>query len=232
MEGLLLANLPLSCYTNSYDYYIWRRNMRIYLIRHGETQMNTKGCYYGITDVPLTDKGRQQASLLGEYLRDTVWDRVVVSPLTRARETAGLIAGHMQESFEMDDRLMEQHFGIFEGKTYRELCEEYPEEMRRWNEDFSGYQIPGGESFRQVRDRVEGWVRTLPEGPGQMLVVAHKGTLGHVLAAMLRLPLEGYWHFVFDQGCYSMVDLEDGYAILRKLNQRVPSSGDYEDKFL
>ena len=195
--------------------------MRIYLIRHGETEMNIKGCYYGITDAPLTDKGRRQAAMLGRHFQDMVWDRVVVSPLSRARETALLAAGHRKDFFEMDDRLMEQNFGIFEGKTYRELCEDYPEEMKRWNQDFSHYQIPGGESFLQVRERVEDWIRTLPKGQGQMLVVAHKGTLGHILAAMLGLPLEGYWNFVFEQGCYSIVDLEDGYAILRKINQSV-----------
>ena len=53
-----------------------------------------------------------------------------------------------------------------------------------------------------------------------MLITAHKGTLGHLLAAMLKLPPEGYWNFEFDQGCYSEVDLEDGYAIIRKLNVR------------
>ncbi len=195
--------------------------MRIYLVRHGETEMNTKGCYYGITDALLTEKGRQQAILLGRHFQDLDWDRVMVSPLSRARETALLAAGRREDSFELEERLKEQNFGIFEGKTYQELCVEYPEEMRRWNEDFSHYQIPGGESFLQVRERVEDWVRSLPEGPGQMLVVAHKGTLGHILASMLGLPLEGYWNFVFDQGCYSMVDLEDGYAILRKLNQSV-----------
>ncbi|MBR5047446.1 MAG: alpha-ribazole phosphatase [Eubacterium sp.] len=193
--------------------------MRIYLIRHGETEMNARGCYYGITDASLTEKGRQQASLLAGCLGDMTWDRIVVSPLSRALETARLITGSMEDSFELEDSLKEQNFGLFEGKTYRELCEDFPEEMKAWNSDFSHYRLPGGESFREVRDRVEAWVRTIPEGPGQMLVVAHKGTLGHILAAMLRLPLEGYWHFVFDQGSYSVVDLEDGYAILRKLNQ-------------
>ena len=202
--------------------------MRIYLVRHGETEMNVKGCYYGITDAPLTDKGRKQAALLGSHFQDTAWDRVVVSPLSRAMETALLAAGHMKDSFEMEERLKEQDFGIFEGKTYRELCEDHPEEMRRWNDDFSHYQIPGGESFLQVRERVDEWVHSLPEEPGLMLVVAHKGTLGHILASLLGLPLEGYWNFVFEQGCYSMVDLEDGYAILRKLNQSVTQNS-YRD---
>ena len=60
-----------------------------------------------------------------------------------------------------------------------------------------------------------------------VLLVAHKGTLGHLLAVSLGLPPEGYWNFVFEQGCYSRLDLEDGYAIIRCLNQSV--DGDLGD---
>ncbi|MBR5046825.1 MAG: histidine phosphatase family protein, partial [Eubacterium sp.] len=156
-----------------------------------------------------------------EYFRNIPFDRVVVSPLSRAMDTAILAAGKNRDVFEPEKKLMEQNFGIFEGKTFEELTLEYPEEMKRWQEDYFHYRIPGGESFSDVRERVEDWTATLSEEPGQMLVVAHKGTLGHMMAAFLHLPLEGYWNFVFDQGCYSCVDLEDGFAIIRKLNQSV-----------
>ncbi len=195
--------------------------MRIYLIRHGETDYNIKKCYYGRTEAMLTEEGIRQAKAFGEYFRDMAWDHVVVSPLKRAWDTALLAAGSRREVFVPEERLVEQDFGIFEGKTYEEICRRYPEEMAAWNADFAHYRIPGGESFSQVRERVEDWVGTLGRKEGNMLVVAHKGTLGHMLAALLGLPLEGYWNFVFDQGCFSLVDLEDGYAILRKLNQSI-----------
>lgn len=195
--------------------------MRIYLIRHGETDYNIRQCYYGRTEAMLTEEGVRQAEAFGEYFRDIHWDHVVVSPLKRAWDTAMLAAGSRREVFIPEDRLMEQDFGIFEGRTYKEICKEYPAEMAAWNADFAHYRIPGGESFSQVRERVEEWVGTIERTEGNMLVVAHKGTLGHMLAALLGLPLEGYWNFVFDQGCFSLVDLEDGYAILRKLNQSI-----------
>ena len=98
------------------------------------------------------------------------------------------------------------------------------EELEQWNKEFSTYRIPEGESFLDVRRRVEAFLKDIPSGEEnkseKMLITAHKGTLGHLLAAMLKLPPEGYWNFVFDQGCYSEVDLEDGYAIIRKLNVR------------
>ena len=195
--------------------------MRIYMIRHGETELNQRGCYYGKTDAALTEKGRRQAEELGRYFREMTWDRIVVSPLKRAWDTAILATGRDPENFEAEERLGEQSFGIFEGLTYPEICQRYPKEMEAWNRDFSDYRIPEGESFSDVRRRVEAWVKSLPTDKGNMLVVAHKGTLGHMLAAMLDMPLQGYWNFVFDQGCYSCVDLEDGYAIIRRLNQTV-----------
>ena len=125
---------------------------------------------------------------------------------------------------------MEQDFGIFEGMTYKEIQNTYPKELDAWNEEFSTYRIPKGESFADVRSRAEDFLRDIPSGREskgeKMLIVAHKGTLGHLLAAMLKLPLDGYWNFVFDQGCYSVVDLEDGYAIIRKLNASILVEGE------
>ncbi len=195
--------------------------MRIYMIRHGETALNAAGCYYGCTDVGLTDKGRRQAEGLGRFFCGKTWDHIVVSPLRRALDTAVLASGYRVSDFDLDPRLKEQNFGIFEGKTYQELEQKYPRELEAWNTNFSDYRIPGGESFADVRARVDKWIKDIPSGEGNMLLVAHKGTLGHMTASLLGMPLEGYWNFVFDQGCYSCIDLEDGYAIVRKLNQSV-----------
>ncbi|MDO4977297.1 MAG: alpha-ribazole phosphatase [Eubacteriales bacterium] len=193
--------------------------MRLYLVRHGETDLNRLGCYYGRTEAILTENGVNQAREIGAFFKEMHWDKIVVSPLKRTVQTAELVTGLGQEHFLLEDALMEQSFGLFEGKTYKQLKEDYPQELNAWNQDFSDYQIPGGESFSDVRKRVENWVKTIPSGDGNMLIVAHKGTLGHMLAAMLGMPLDGYWNFVFEQGTYTRVDLEDGYAILRKVNQ-------------
>lgn len=241
--------------------------MKIYLVRHGETTLNARGCYYGRTDVCLSGRGRRQAEELRNFFGQVPLDAVVTSPLKRAAETAEIILsgrgiagaleqepagresagvanpagedsgrGIMAEGAERertteaikiyrDERLCEQDFGIFEGLTYRELTKRYPEQLDAWNRDYFGYRIPEGESFLDVRRRVELFFGDLKERAATagresaLLLVAHKGTLGHFLAVSLGLPPEGYWNFVFEQGCYSRIDLEDGYAIIRKLNQ-------------
>lgn len=241
--------------------------MKIYLVRHGETTLNARGCYYGRTDVCLSGRGRRQAEELRNFFGQIPLDAVVTSPLKRAAETAEIILsgrgiagaseqepagresagvanpagedsgrGIMAEGAERestteaikiyrDERLCEQDFGIFEGLTYRELTKRYPEQLDAWNRDYFGYRIPEGESFLDVRRRVELFFGDLKERAATagresaLLLVAHKGTLGHFLAVSLGLPPERYWNFVFEQGCYSRIDLEDGYAIIRKLNQ-------------
>ena len=201
--------------------------MRLYLIRHGETALNVKGCYYGRTDAVLSEKGISQARYLKEILKEVSFDYIVASPLVRAYNTAQIVMEEREQEIFGDRRLMEQDF---EGMTYKEIQNTYPKELDAWNEEFSTYRIPKGESFADVRSRAEDFLRDIPSGREskgeKMLIVAHKGTLGHLLAAMLKLPLDGYWNFVFEQGCYSVVDLEDGYAIIRKLNASILVEGE------
>ena len=200
------------------------------MIRHGETALNVKGCYYGRTDAVLSEKGISQARYLKEILKEISFDYIVASPLVRAYNTAQIVMEEREQEIFGDRRLMEQDFGIFEGMTYKEIQNTYPKELDAWNEEFSTYRIPKGESFADVRSRAEDFLRDIPSGREskgeKMLIVAHKGTLGHLLAAMLKLPLDGYWNFVFEQGCYSVVDLEDGYAIIRKLNASILVEGE------
>jgi len=192
--------------------------LRLFLVRHGETELNKRGCYYGRTDCLLTSEGIRQGQVLKTLLEDARFDRVITSPLKRAVRTAGIIVPECGEGLIYDKRLAEQDFGIFEEKTYKQISAAYPDELRFWNQDYRGYRIPEGESFLDVRQRVEDFCQELWAMEGKTLLVAHKGTLGHMLACLLGLGPQGYWNFVFDQGCYSLLDLEDDFAIIRKLN--------------
>ena len=190
--------------------------MELYLVRHGETEWNKEGRYYGYSDVSLSQKGLAQAKSLGQFMKKIRFDKVISSPLCRALDTAKELT---DQPVCTDHRLMEQNFGLFEGRTYQELCTMFPDELNAWNKDHESYCLPEGESFFDVRQRVESFVKDLNEEEGKILIVAHKGTFGHMLAAFMHLPLSGYWNFVFEQGTYSKIDLQDGFAILRTINR-------------
>lgn len=196
--------------------------MEIYFVRHGQTDYNVLGKYYGRTDVVLNETGQKQAREIAKFLSGISFDKIITSPLKRAYDTAKIIGEGRQIVIEKEELLCEQNFGIFEGKSYSELQKEYPQELKVWNEDFSNIAPRNGESFRQVRERVDRFVEKLKlQKEEKILIVAHKGTFGHFFASMLELPLEGFWNFVFEQGCYSKVSMEDGYAIIRKINERI-----------
>lgn len=196
--------------------------MEIYFVRHGQTDYNILGKYYGKTDIPLNKIGEKQAREMAKFLSRVPIEKIITSPLKRAYDTARIIAEEREIPIEKEELLCEQDFGIFEGKSYIELQKEYPAELRAWNEDFSNTAPKGGESFRQVRERIDRFIEKLREQEEErILLVAHKGSFGHFFASILGLSLEGFWNFTFEQGCYSKISIEDGYAIIRKINERI-----------
>ena len=145
--------------------------MRFFVTRHGETEWNVLNKVCGRTEVELTEKGRRQAAVLADRLIDKKIDVIVVSPMKRAVETGRIIADRCGvNDFEVDDRLIEQDYGIYEG-------------VDRKDEGFLGnkrnfaFRYPGGESMMQVAYRTYGLIDELRErySGRNVLIVCHGG---------------------------------------------------------
>ena len=156
----------------------------VVLVRHGETEWSRTGKHTGRTDVPLTDRGQEQAGGLAEALRGRAFELVLTSPLSRAAETARL-AG-FGEAVRTRDELREWDYGAYEGRTTPDIREVHA----GWSLWRDG--VPGGESAAEVgarADRVIGELRTLT---GDSLVFAHGHLLRVLAARWLGLePTEG-----------------------------------------
>src|SRR5882757_3203962 len=98
--------------------------IELWLMRHGETEWSLSGQHTSRTDIPLTEKGRERAEVLCDYLKGTKFDAVFVSPMQRARETCA-IAGFAEQAV-VDNDLKEWDYGIYEGKTTAQIREEVP----------------------------------------------------------------------------------------------------------
>lgn len=96
----------------------------LWLIRHGETEWSLSGAHTSRTDIPLTDRGRERAHELADYLHHRPFDAVFTSPMQRARETCA-IAGYADQAI-VDDNLREWDYGIYEGKTTKEIRGQHP----------------------------------------------------------------------------------------------------------
>ena len=128
----------------------------LYLARHGETEWNRIGRWQGATDIPLSDVGRAQARLLAERLRDRRIARVHASQLSRALETAQIIAAHLgAPAPTADPRLRERGYGAFEGLTREECAERFPEVWEQYLADRRAVP-PGAEPQAEVTERMTG----------------------------------------------------------------------------
>ena len=161
----------------------------IYVVRHGETEWNALDKVLGRTDMPLNARGLEQAQEIARYLKDIKIDVFLCSPLCRARQTADAISNETGIRYEIDDRLIEQDFGRFEG-AYR-FDREYQAAKREY---FARY--PGGESYFDMAARVFPLIKELDGADA--LLVTHGG-----ICRMIRSYFEdmGNEEFVqFSQG--------------------------------
>lgn len=152
------------------------------LVRHGETDWNRDGRIQGQTDVPLNDRGREQARQLAEELEGSEFDAVYASDLVRARETAEIVAAWTGLPVVVDADLRELNFGAWEGMTADEIRSRWPEAFDRWT-TVGLERYDGGESHDELASRVLAAARRLAatHQGGQILLVAHGGPLRAIL---------------------------------------------------
>lgn len=167
----------------------------LYFLRHGETDWNRAGRYQGQTDIPLNDTGRAQARRNGAVLRDLLARdgfapedlAYVTSPLARAAETMEIVReglGLPRQGAAKDPRLMEAHYGRWEGLTLAELASVDPAGLAWRRDDPFGFAPEGGESYLAVGARA---AAALAELPGPAIIVAHGGLSRPLRAAVLGL---------------------------------------------
>lgn len=122
-------------------------------IRHGESEGNKVSRFNGSLDLPLTDKGREQAVKTAEYLKKFKIDKVYSSNLSRALETAHIIADTQGAEVIENKNLREIFGGDFEGKPYDDLRTKFPVEFGIWLNDLGNCRCPNGESIRELLHR-------------------------------------------------------------------------------
>ena len=153
---------------------------RIIAIRHGETAWNAESRIQGQRDVGLNENGRRQARRVGEALAGEEIKAVYSSDLGRAHETAQPIAEVAGIDVIPNEGLRERCFGMFEGRTFDEIHQAWPEHAQNWRRRIPEWQPPeGGESLIELRARVRKTMEELAaRHPGeQIVVVAHGGVL-------------------------------------------------------
>ncbi len=198
--------------------------VELWLVRHGETEWSLSGAHTSRTDIPLTERGRERAADLKTYLEDTKFAAVLTSPMQRARQTADL-AGYGDVA-KVDEGLREWDYGVYEGKTTKQIRETEP----GWNVWVS--EIRGGETAEQVGARADGVIeralaaagKSAADTPSRVALFAHAHILRILAARWVGLGARSGQIFALGTGSVSVLGWERETHVVNHWNQE-PEEG-------
>jgi broad specificity phosphatase PhoE len=186
----------------------------LWLVRHGETEWSLSGAHTSRTDIPLTDGGRKRAEKLKDYLKGTTFAAVFESPMQRARETCA-IAGFGDRAV-VENGLMEWDYGVYEGKTTKQIQAEIPG-WSVWKDE-----IVGGETVEHVGERADGVIaRALAAAPdgGRVALFAHAHILRILAARWVGLAADGGSLLALGTGSVSVLGWERETRVIQRWNR-------------
>ena len=215
---------------------------KIYLIRHGETEDADSGRYKGHLDVPLSENGDKQIKKLAKYISGEAGKRgsaevvrsespdflisglsaIYCSDLIRAVKSADIIA----EQFDLKPMILaglrERNFGEWEGMTFNEIEEKWPDAFSAWASNPLKFSPMGGESTSEVRERVmPAFNEITDKHKGQNIaIVSHGGVIRIILCELLGMPLENIFRIEQDFAALNIIELWD-YPVIKQINYLV-----------
>jgi alpha-ribazole phosphatase/probable phosphoglycerate mutase len=191
---------------------------RLYLMRHGEVVNH--GVYNGQTDVDITPSGVKQMERLRELLKDKSLTAIYSSDLLRTKKGAKIIGqphGLQPEGFR---ELREMNFGRWQGFTYQEVMEKYPQDIPQWMNQLDTFRIPEGESILEVRERAMrkiGWFLERHRGK-EFAMVCHGALNRVILAEALHLPIPQLLRIEQDYGCLNIIEYASSWTVVKLIN--------------
>lgn len=185
--------------------------MNIYLLRHGQTEENRKGSYYGNLDISLNEIGIAQGNKAKDFFKNIKLDRVYVSDKIRTLEMAKLALGLKEMEIIQDGRINETSFGDFEGKTYEEIKILYPKECLCWMENWKEFVPPQGESYIELCMRVKSFMDDIKKlDVDNILICAHSGVIRAIYCYIMDENIDLFWKFGCKNGDISIIKYEYG----------------------
>jgi len=197
-----------------------KTDVRLILVRHGETPWNEIHRFQGISDIELSRKGIGQAKFLAKSLRKEPLEAIYTSPLTRARQTADQIARYHDCPLIIDKSLQELNQGQLEGLTGEDLRRDHAGFLEKWIKNPGSTRLPQGESLGQLQKRA--WssiariIRSHPEGT--VAVVAHSFVNLTILCRVLDVPLTHFRRLRQEATAKNIIEFSERGAVLRCLN--------------
>ena len=197
--------------------------MYLYLVRHGQSVGNERQLFFGWSDHPLTELGREQARQAAEMLKEVNFTRCASSDLVRAWDTALACVEGRGIEVEAAPALREQDMGDLEDLTFDQAMERGGEAFARMLADWTRVDPPGGESVAHMKQRVGDCVAGIVRRGEETLIVAHNGSLSLILShfglARDSELMNHEYNWFFQHGTYSVIRVDENGAELVYFNK-------------
>ena len=194
--------------------------MRIFLLRHGETDWNLQGRCQGSTDLDLNERGKQQARDVAAYLSSERIDAVYSSDLKRALHTAEIVRQSHGLKVTVDSDFRELNHGAFEGLTFSDIRASYPDFLMKWRSEPAQLIIPGGERLVDVEERAWKGIERIVQVHSMnetVVVVSHNFPILAILCRITGTPLNDYRSFRVEPCGLTQIshDQREGWQMLQ-----------------
>jgi len=191
----------------------------LYLVRHGAVISAPSKSFIGQIDVSLSEEGVDQAWALREWLEPVHFSRVISSDLSRSQRTARIIAGWRTNPVEALPALREINLGEWEGFSFDEIRERFPEDFAARGRDIENWRPPHGESFADCFARVSIALDEILAGSqGNVLLAGHAGVNRLILCSVLGIPVSDLLSIDQDCGCINIIEFGPGHARVKLMN--------------
>jgi broad specificity phosphatase PhoE len=207
----------------------------LYLLRHGAIDQSEADCFIGQTDPPLSLEGRLQARSWRKELQNAAFTSVWSSDLKRATETAGIIFDDRVICVKSSRELREIHLGEWDGVPRGHVKNCQPDLWHTRGRDLAGFRPPGGESFRDLQERVVlQAIRIAAQTSGKVCIVTHAGVIRVLICHFLKMPLSNLFRLRLDYGSLSIVSYRpervEMCAFNLKPSNYSPPGGEFGDQ--
>lgn len=193
---------------------------KIYLLRHGQSEGNNTGIIQGTVDTMLTDKGREQAKLTAERLKDVKIDKIYTSGLTRAKDTAEIIGKAIGVEVEVVPEFCELSFGAWEGMDFEEVKTNHMEDFELWKKSPHLFNKEGFEGIQGGKERMLNGLERIKEKDKHenILIVSHGSSIKSLIIGLLDTENSLYRHLVMSNAGLSLLEIGDYNTIVRFYN--------------
>ncbi len=210
--------------------------MRVYLVRHGETDWNRAFKLQGQSDIELNQIGEELAVITADALKDIRFDCIYSSPLSRAITTAKILRGNRDLRINTDNRLIEIGFGDGEGGVIPRRDGDVSDPIYQFEFDTENYIPPrGGETFKEVYDRSSDfWDNVIVPLEGRyenVLIIGHGCLNRTILNRLMSVPLKNFWDIKLDNCAVSLIDIEEGISTVVESSVKYYSRDDKRFSF-